>query len=73
MKETNLLSVVKPSTTKELTEVYACSAKTFRKWLEPHRAAIGARQGRYWTVAQVKMILEKLGVPCKVNHNGMDV
>ncbi len=52
---------------RELAEKYQVSVKTFDKWLKPFTEKIGEKRGRYYTVNQVKTMLEVLGVPGTVN------
>lgn len=52
---------------KELAEKYQVSVKTFNAWLKPFEDKIGEKRGRYYTVNQVKTMLEVLGVPGTVN------
>jgi len=54
---------VKHYSTKELARFYGVCDKTLLKWMKPFADNIGERQGRYYTVAQVKIIFEKLGEP----------
>jgi hypothetical protein len=54
---------IKPHTSVELARLYGVSRTTFKKWLEPHQAAIGPRIGNFYTTLQVKIIFEKLGHP----------
>ena len=54
---------VKPYTPKELSEYYGVSDKTFKKWLSPFAIQIGQKNGRYYTVAQVIIIFDVIGVP----------
>lgn len=54
---------VKHYSTKELAKFYGVCDKTLLKWMKPFADDIGERQGRYFTVAQVKIIFEKLGEP----------
>ena len=54
---------IKPYSTKELAGIYGVCDKTLKKWLLPFGEAIGNKQGRYFNVAQVKTIFDKLGVP----------
>lgn len=54
---------VKHYSTKELAKFYGVCDKTLLKWMKPFTNDIGQRQGRYFTVAQVKIIFEKLGEP----------
>ena len=48
---------------KELAEKYEVSVKTFNSWLKPFEEAVGEKRGRYYTVNQVRTILEALGLP----------
>lgn len=54
---------IKPYSKKELTTMYAVSKKTMTRWLKPHLAKIGKREGRYYNVKQVQIIFDQLGVP----------
>jgi transposase-like protein len=49
--------------TKELARFYGVCDKTLLKWMKPFSAHIGEKQGRFYTVAQVQIIFEKLGRP----------
>ena len=48
---------------KELAEKYQISVRTLNSWLKPFEEKIGAKRGRYYTVNQVKLILESIGLP----------
>ena len=54
---------MKHYSTKELARFYGVCDKTLLKWMKPFSNAIGQKQGRYFTVAQVKIIFDKLGMP----------
>lgn len=54
---------VKPYSPQELAAIYGVSSKTIKRWLTPFYHDIGERQGRYYTIAQVQVIFEKLGLP----------
>ena len=65
MKESTT-TTLKPYSVKEIAELYNnVSVKTFKKWLVPFVEEIGAKRGRYYTVLQVQIIFNKLGVPNK--------
>jgi len=52
----------KPRTTGELAAYYSVSKSTFRKWMQvPSLASIRPEVGRYYSIRQVKMIVEHLG------------
>jgi hypothetical protein len=59
---------IKPYSTRELARIYGVCDRTFLKWLKPFISLIGAKQGRYYTVAQVEMIFEKLGKPYRLKE-----
>ncbi len=61
-----LICDIKPYTHKELSGFYGVSEKTLKKWLHPFQELIGEKRGRFYTVVQVKIILDKIGIPCKV-------
>ncbi len=54
---------VKPYTHKELSNYYGVCDKTLKKWLNPFAPQIGQKNGRYYTVVQVRIIFEKIGIP----------
>ena len=47
----------------ELAGLYEISVRTMNRWLKPHLIIIGERQGRFYTVKQVEIIFEQLGLP----------
>ena len=47
----------------ELAILYGISARTMNRWLKPHMEIVGKRQGRFYTVKQVELIFEQLGLP----------
>jgi transposase-like protein len=61
--KTNSISELKPYTQKELASFYGVCPKTLDKWLTPFQKKIGQRLGRFYTVKQVSIILDKLGMP----------
>ena len=64
----NLIEEIRPSSIKDLAGVYGCCDKTMKKWIIPFNSEVGVKNGRYYSVAQVKIIFDKLGLPCKVKH-----
>ena len=65
MSTQNLVREIKPYSTKELASIYDVCDKTMKKWIKPFISEVGEKNGRYYSVAQVKVIFDKLGVPCK--------
>ena len=60
--QTNEMVII-PMNAIQLAKIYGVGIKTFRKWMEPHKAEIGDKIGRFYTISQVKIILEKFGIP----------
>ena len=58
-------AAIKPYTPSEIADLYGVSLKVLNRWLKPHRAAIGKREGLYYTALQVKSIFEVLGYTSK--------
>lgn len=54
---------IKPYSKREMAEIYDVCSKTFEKWVSPFKDEIGTLNGRYYTVRQVKVIVEKLDLP----------
>jgi hypothetical protein len=65
MSTTNLVREIRPYSTRELAGIYSVCDKTMKKWIKPFIDEVGEKNGRYYSVAQVKVIFDKLGVPCK--------
>ncbi|MDO9001349.1 MAG: hypothetical protein Q7W45_16405 [Bacteroidota bacterium] len=55
--------MLKAYSPKEVRNMYGVSALTYRKWTEAFKDEIGELKGKYYTVAQVKIIIDKLGAP----------
>lgn len=68
MKETKVIEI-KPYTLQELANLYGVSKPTFRKWIKPFEKEIGKRNGHYYTIAQVRIIFDKLSLPSTVRMN----
>ncbi|MEY2828675.1 MAG: hypothetical protein RIQ33_533 [Bacteroidota bacterium] len=54
---------LKPYSITELAKVYSVCNRTIKKWMRPFEKEIGEKQGRYYTVSQVKVVFEKIGLP----------
>ncbi len=57
------LHEIRPYSPTEIARIYGVSWKVMNTWLRPHREVIGKREGLYYTVNQVKIIFDKLGLP----------
>jgi hypothetical protein len=47
----------------QLSRMYEVSKNTFLKWLKPFEKEIGTRNGHYYSIRQVEIIIDKLGFP----------
>ncbi len=61
---------VKPYTLAQLCQLYHVCDKTMRKWLDPFREELGHNGRTMFTIAQVKIIFIKLGVPDVIKEKG---
>lgn len=68
MATITFINEIRPYSAKELADIYGVCDKTVKKWIMPFGDQIGKKHGRYYNVAQVKIIFEKLGLPCKVKE-----
>ena len=59
-----------PYSVVELSTIYDVCDRTFKKWLKPFEQEIGKKQGRYFNISQVKIIIEKLGLPAEIELDG---
>lgn len=57
---------LKPYSLAELARQYEVCVRTMQKWMLPFEKDIGVKQGRYFTISQVKIIFEKLGLPASI-------
>jgi hypothetical protein len=55
--------LLKPYSLMELSRIYGVDFRTFKKWIIPFQDNIGNRNGRYYTIAQVRKIFDFLGTP----------
>ncbi len=60
---TNDVIEIRHYSTKELAKLYGVCDKTLLKWMKRFEKEIGPKEGRYFTIAQVKIIFEKIGWP----------
>ncbi len=60
---------IKPYTHKELSGLYGVCKQTFTKWLMPFQEKIGNRQGNFYSVEQVKIIFDSLGIPYSIEDD----
>jgi hypothetical protein len=54
---------IKPYSTSELSNFYGISRRTFHRWMRHVASEVGTRMGRFYTIAQVKVIFEIFGNP----------
>jgi hypothetical protein len=54
---------IKPYSLGDLAIFYKIDRKTLKNWLNKHKSNIGDRHGYYYTIKQVKIIFDVLGMP----------
>lgn len=57
---------IKPYNLTELAQIYGVTNRTMKNWIIRHNEAVGEKVGRLYTVLQIKIIFQKLGLPGKV-------
>jgi hypothetical protein len=55
--------ILKAYSPKEIRGFYGVSIRTFKKWTEDFEEELGEVKGKFYTVTQVKFIIDKLGTP----------
>ena len=63
--KTNTIAL-KPYSLTELSGLYQVCTRTMKKWMQPFEESVGEKLGRYYTITQVKIIFEKLGLPGEI-------
>jgi hypothetical protein len=68
MNEVLYVTEVKAYSPAELADIYKVSKCTLNRWLKPHQEKIGKREGLYYTVRQIRIIFEVLGLPGRIEE-----
>lgn len=55
--------ILRAYTPKEIRNLYGISPHIFKKWIEDFKDEIGELKANSYTITQVKIITDKLGVP----------
>jgi hypothetical protein len=55
--------MIKPSTARQLAEVYGVPYRVFQRHIKPIAHLIGKRIGYFYTVKQIMIIVENVGPP----------
>jgi hypothetical protein len=56
--------IIKPCCHQTLAQAYGISSKVLHTHLKPIKALIGKRIGYFYTLEQLLIIMEKIGLPC---------
>ena len=67
MKTTSI--PLKPYSLTELSKLYSVCIKTIKKWMKPFSEEIGEKNGRFYTINQVKVIFSKIGLPGEISND----
>ena len=68
-EELTTTQVLKVHTLKEIAIMYGVSDRTLKKWLFFFEEKIGKKVGWYYSVNQVKIIFQSLGLPNRAIDN----
>jgi hypothetical protein len=60
--------VIKPYTTKDLAPLYNMSTRTFLRNIEGIKEKLGSRKGHFYSIKQVEIIIEHMGIPYKIKE-----
>lgn len=58
--------IVRPYRLKDLAAIYGVSTYTMKKWIKAHAKAYSDKTRKYYSVLQVRAILDALGHPHKL-------
>lgn len=58
--------LITPLSSRQLAGMYGVCRKTMKNWLARFADEIGQKHGRLYTNAQVKIIIQKLGMPSEI-------
>ena len=67
MKTTSI--PLKPYSLTELSKLYSVCIKTIKKWMKPFSEEIGEKNGRFYTINQVKLIFSKICLPGEISND----
>ena len=62
-KETKPKLALKPSTKKDLADLYEMKTRAFYSLFKPYEKTIGEKLGRYYSPRQVELVFDCLGLP----------
>ena len=68
INEVLYVTEVKAYSPAELANIYQVSKCTLNRWLKPYKEKIGKREGLYYTVKQVRVIFDALGLPGRIEE-----
>jgi hypothetical protein len=57
------LKGIRPYSKRELAALYEMHPRSFFTLLKPHLDVIGTKIGRYYSIKQVEIIFERIGLP----------
>jgi transcription initiation factor TFIIIB Brf1 subunit/transcription initiation factor TFIIB len=64
---------IKPCTMTELAKFYHMDRRTLNRQLKHMKTEIGKRHGYYFTIEQVRKILDELGIPRKIEFESTEI
>jgi hypothetical protein len=55
--------IIKPCNARQLAYSYGVSKKVLLHWLQPHQQSIGKRKGHKYSLQQLLIIIDRIGLP----------
>ncbi|MEP7374715.1 MAG: hypothetical protein ABI675_15070 [Chitinophagaceae bacterium] len=61
------LLIIKPYRLKDLAAIFDVRENTLKRWMSVHKEELNKNGRQYYTVQQVQLMIEKFGLPQKLN------
>lgn len=58
--------IIKPYRLIDLAAIFDINYKTMKRWMEKYPNELGKKDGKYYSIEQVKFCIEKFGLPQKI-------
>lgn len=59
--------IIRPYRLMDLAAIYDVSTRTMRRWIDAKAAEYGKKEKKYFTIEQVKGIINAIGLPQKIS------
>ncbi len=59
--------IIRPYKLKDLAAIYQTKVRTLRRWIKTFEEELGEKPGHHYSVHQVHLIVQKIGVPHRIS------